>query len=219
MIALAQAGFGEAVAPLGTALTEGQLERLWRLVEVAHALLRRRFGGPEGRDPGRALRALPMIEPGRTLRFVTLPAGWIPDDLVRSGGVAAMEALLESRRAAGRPTVEAAKLAAGPASTRPRRARACSGWPIMPARSAMATCAANISLNSAARFDALYERGARLRPRFQPRPGGGPASFPRQAPPELPAARPQGAIRSARARALDPMMGRAVLAGLYRHPR
>ena len=34
VIALAQAGFGEAVAPLGTALTEAQLERLWRLVDV-----------------------------------------------------------------------------------------------------------------------------------------------------------------------------------------
>ncbi len=34
VIALAQAGFGEAVAPLGTALTEAQLERLWRLSDV-----------------------------------------------------------------------------------------------------------------------------------------------------------------------------------------
>ncbi|NWO96330.1 toprim domain-containing protein, partial [Escherichia coli] len=34
VIALAQAGFGEAVAPLGTAMTEHQLERLWRIADV-----------------------------------------------------------------------------------------------------------------------------------------------------------------------------------------
>ena len=32
VIALAQAGFGEAVAPLGTALTEQQIIMLWRMV-------------------------------------------------------------------------------------------------------------------------------------------------------------------------------------------
>src|SRR3546814_5096821 len=34
VIALAQAGFDETVAPLGTALTEHQIERLWKMVEV-----------------------------------------------------------------------------------------------------------------------------------------------------------------------------------------
>src|SRR3546814_1102884 len=34
VIALAGAGIDDAVAPLGTALTEGQLERLWRLTDV-----------------------------------------------------------------------------------------------------------------------------------------------------------------------------------------
>src|SRR3546814_14576439 len=33
VIALAGAGIDDAVAPLGTALTEGQLERLWRLTD------------------------------------------------------------------------------------------------------------------------------------------------------------------------------------------
>ena len=34
VIALAHAGIGECVAPLGTALTEAQLERLWRMADV-----------------------------------------------------------------------------------------------------------------------------------------------------------------------------------------
>jgi len=41
-----------------------------------------------------AMRALPHIGPERTLRFVELPAGQDPDDLVRSGGREAIEALL-----------------------------------------------------------------------------------------------------------------------------
>ena len=34
VIALAQAGFDDVVAPLGTALTETQIERLWKMVEM-----------------------------------------------------------------------------------------------------------------------------------------------------------------------------------------
>jgi DNA primase len=37
-----------------------------------------------------ALRALPHVGPGRSLGFVTMPAGQDPDDLVRSGGRAAV---------------------------------------------------------------------------------------------------------------------------------
>jgi DNA primase len=41
-----------------------------------------------------ATRALPLLAPERTLRFVELPPGQDPDDLVRSGGREAVEALL-----------------------------------------------------------------------------------------------------------------------------
>jgi DNA primase len=94
VIGLAGAGIDEAVAPLGTALTEGQLERLWRL-DAAPILC---FDGDSAGQKASiraAVRALPFLAPGRTLRFVTLPAGQDPDDLVRSGGRIAMEALLE----------------------------------------------------------------------------------------------------------------------------
>jgi DNA primase len=93
VIALDRAGIAEAVAPNGTALTEAQLERLWRL-DPAPILC---FDGDSaGRKAAirAALRALPHIGPERTLRFVELPPGQDPDDVVQSGGREALEALL-----------------------------------------------------------------------------------------------------------------------------
>jgi DNA primase len=93
VIALDQAGISEVVAPLGTALTEAQLERLWRL-EPEPILC---FDGDSagGKAAIRAgLRALPFLAPDRTLRFIALPPGQDPDDVVRQGGREAMEALL-----------------------------------------------------------------------------------------------------------------------------
>ena len=89
-IALAQAGIDEVVAPLGTALTEAQLDRLWRLADVPILCL---DGDAAGRKAAirAARRALPMLAPGRSLAFVTLPDGQDPDDLVRTGGAGAFE--------------------------------------------------------------------------------------------------------------------------------
>jgi DNA primase len=95
VIALAQAGFGEAVAPLGTALTEHQLERLWRIAEVPLLCFDGDSAGQKAALRA-AHRALPMLQPGRSLAFVTLPEGLDPDDLVRSKGAAAFEALLKA---------------------------------------------------------------------------------------------------------------------------
>jgi DNA primase len=95
VIALDRAGILEAVAPNGTALTESQLERLWRL-EPSPILC---FDGDAaGRKAAirAATRALPLLRPDRTLRFVELPPGQDPDDVIRSGGREAFEALLAS---------------------------------------------------------------------------------------------------------------------------
>ena len=91
-IALDKAGIGEVVAPLGTALTERQLERLWRL-DPAPILCFDGDNAGQKASVRAALRALPHVGPERTLRFVTMPAGQDPDDVVRSGGAAAFEAL------------------------------------------------------------------------------------------------------------------------------
>ncbi|MEO6433990.1 MAG: DNA primase [Sphingomicrobium sp.] len=93
VIGLARAGIDEVVAPNGTAVTEAQLERMWRL-DPAPILC---FDGDNAGKKAAiraALRALPHLAPDRTLRFAELPAGMDPDDLVTSGGRPAVEALL-----------------------------------------------------------------------------------------------------------------------------
>ena len=95
VIALDRAGIGEAVAPLGTALTEGQLDRLWRLESAPICCFDGDAAGQKAAVRA-SLRALPQLGPERTLRFVALPQGQDPDDLVRSGGRDAIEALLAS---------------------------------------------------------------------------------------------------------------------------
>jgi len=93
VIALAKAGIDEVVAANGTALTEAQLERMWRMAEVPLLC----FDGDKAGQKAAvraAQRALPMIAPGRTLRFALLPGGQDPDDLVKSGGLRAVEQVL-----------------------------------------------------------------------------------------------------------------------------
>ncbi|MCP3733807.1 DNA primase [Sphingomonas sp. RP10(2022)] len=93
VIALAQVGIQEAVAPLGTALTEAQLERLWRMVDVPILCFDGDSAGQKAALRA-AQRALPLLGDGRSLRFITLPDGQDPDDLVRSKGIGAFEALV-----------------------------------------------------------------------------------------------------------------------------
>jgi DNA primase len=93
VIALDRAGIEEAVAPNGTAVTEAQLERMWRLDPSPILCF-------DGDSAGRkavvraANRALPLLRPDRTLRFVELPAGQDPDDVIRTGGRESFEALI-----------------------------------------------------------------------------------------------------------------------------
>ncbi len=93
-IALAEAGFPNVVAPLGTAVTETQIKRLWR---IAAAPVLCMDGDTAGRRAaGRAaLRALPILEPGRTLKFALLNGGQDPDDLLRADGPTAIRAAIE----------------------------------------------------------------------------------------------------------------------------
>ncbi len=101
VIALAQAGLGGAVAPLGTAVTEGQLELAWRLADEPVICL---DGDAAGRRAAARVieRALPLLKPGKSVRFAFLPEGEDPDSLVRAGGRAA----LETRLAASLPLAE-----------------------------------------------------------------------------------------------------------------
>jgi len=95
VIALHQAGFGNAVAPLGTALTEEQIELMWR--EVAEPILCLDGDAAGQRAAIRAAeRALTILKPGRSLRFATLPAPEDPDSLIKKSGPAAMQAVCDA---------------------------------------------------------------------------------------------------------------------------
>jgi len=114
-IALANAGIREAVAPLGTALTENQIELLWRQVERPILC----FDGDNAgqRAAMRAIaRVLPMLRPAHSLAIVRMPAGKDPDDLIREKGVAAIEDLL-ARPASLLDTLWEFEKAAGPLDT------------------------------------------------------------------------------------------------------
>lgn len=94
VIALVEAGFEAAVAPLGTAITEAQLEMLWRISPEPVIAL---DGDAAGLNAARRLvdLALPLLAAGRSLRFCLLPQGRDPDDLIRAEGARAMQALIE----------------------------------------------------------------------------------------------------------------------------
>ena len=93
VIAMTRAGFPEAVAPMGTALTENQLAMLWRT--AAEPVLC--FDGDTAglKAAYRALDvALPRLEPGHSLKFAFLPDGKDPDDLLRSDGPEGLKAVI-----------------------------------------------------------------------------------------------------------------------------
>jgi DNA primase len=92
-MALDRAGIAEVVPPKRTALTEAQLERMWRLDPSPILCFDGDSAGKKAAIRA-ALRALPHITPERTLRFVELPAGQDPDDVIKSGGREAFESLL-----------------------------------------------------------------------------------------------------------------------------
>jgi DNA primase len=209
-IALDQAGIGEVVAPLGTALTEHQLERLWRLDGQPVCCFDGDAAGQKAAVRA-ALRALPQLCPNRTLRFVALPAGMDPDDVIRSGGRQAFEALLELPE----PLVDRlwrAEVEAAPLDTPEARA----GLRQRLLEHAQAIADANVRQlyrdEWLGRFDKQF-RAAQTQPRpFMPRGEWKKGKF---APPTPPASQAAHAISRI---GLEPAMASAVIAGCIRYP-
>tara|TARA_B100000678_G_scaffold176778_1_gene147441 strand:- start:1566 stop:3425 length:1860 start_codon:yes stop_codon:yes gene_type:complete len=210
VIALAQAGFGESVAPLGTAMTEAQLERLWRMVDVPLLCFDGDSAGQKAAMRA-AMRALPLLAPGRSLGFVTMPEGLDPDDLVRQQGPAAFEALLSKPD----PLVErlwAHEVAAEPLDTPEARAGL---------RRRLADLAETIA-DPVVRSEYTSEFRRRYQTLFDPRPqrreynrqGGGYRRGPWK-PPEPP---PSDIVRNVNSGGIDRVLAKAILAGLIRHP-
>jgi DNA primase len=97
VIAMVSAGYEATVAPLGTALTADQIALLWRMADEPTLCF---DGDRAGRSAAyRAVDlALPLLKPGKGLKFASLPEGNDPDDLVRSGGRAAVEEVIGAAR-------------------------------------------------------------------------------------------------------------------------
>jgi len=97
VIGLTRGGFPAAVAPLGTALSEEHIEALWKLVEEPVLC----FDGDNAgqRAAGRAAeRTLPLLKPGKSIRFAFLPQGEDPDSLLAKQGPAALRTILDAAR-------------------------------------------------------------------------------------------------------------------------
>ncbi|MGB7317105.1 MAG: DNA primase [Planktotalea sp.] len=94
VIALVEGGFGAAVAPLGTAITDNQLHLLWRISDEPIIAL---DGDTAGLRAAQRLidLALPLLEAGKSLRFALMPEGKDPDDLIRAEGAGAVQAVLD----------------------------------------------------------------------------------------------------------------------------
>lgn len=97
VIALHQAGFANAVAPLGTALTESQLDTLWKFAPEPILCFDADNAGQRAAQRA-ALRALPLVGPGRSIRFASVEAGKDPDELIRAKGPQAMQAVLDQAK-------------------------------------------------------------------------------------------------------------------------
>ena len=95
VVALAQNGFGNAVATLGTACTPEHVKKLFRFTEN---VVFNFDGDAAGRAAAhKALRvAAPFAIDGRSVRFLFLPPEHDPDSFVRSQGAAAFEAVIDA---------------------------------------------------------------------------------------------------------------------------
>lgn len=97
VIALAQAGISSAVAPLGTALTEDQIQLLWKISHYDDKTPYLCFDGDNAgyRAAFRAVeRVLPLMQPDTSARFIFMPEGEDPDTLVSKKGKIGFDALL-----------------------------------------------------------------------------------------------------------------------------
>jgi DNA primase len=107
VVALAQMGFANAVATLGTACTPEHVQKLFRFTE---AIVFSFDGDAAGRRAAlRAMQAsLPHAQPTRSVKFLFLPAEHDPDSYVREFGAAAFETCIAKAVPLSRQLIDAA---------------------------------------------------------------------------------------------------------------
>ena len=211
VIGLATVGIEEAVAPNGTALTERQISRLWRLANTPILCF---DGDKAGRAAAAraAVRALPLLEPDRSLSFCTPPDGSDPFDVARSGGLVAVEAMLKATRALV-DVVWDHEVAAGPIDTPEQKAGLASRLREHAGTIRNADVRAAYMREFRARFERHTARPA------EPRRAARQPSAPTERQPFSRPARPQSQASKAIARTGNGLnVERAVLAGLLRYP-
>lgn len=99
VIACHAAGFSGAVAPMGTALTEGQIQSLWTMIPDEHKEPILCFDGDNaGRKAAARVceRIMPLLKAGHSIRLAFMPDGEDPDSLIKSGGPAKFKAILDN---------------------------------------------------------------------------------------------------------------------------
>ncbi len=108
VVALAQSGYENAVATLGTACTAEHVQKLFRFTD---AVVFSFDGDAAGRRAaGRALEAsLPHATDVRSIRFLFLPPEHDPDTYVRQHGAAAFEACIAAAVPLSRQLIEQAR--------------------------------------------------------------------------------------------------------------
>ncbi|WP_239805954.1 DNA primase [Croceicoccus hydrothermalis] len=211
VVALADAGIADAVAPMGTALTDAQLEILWRLVPVPVLCFDGDAAGQ--RAAMRAIsRALPMLRPGHSLRICTLPEGMDPDDLIRRDGAGAFAELLKQGEGLAE-IIWRHERAAAPLSTPEDKAGLKSRL------LAHVDTIADSDIRSLYRRELLDRYGAFAFPRRERgqgfvRPPAGNRGFDRR--PAI--APPSASIKANTLRAAAGRLTAAILVGLMRHP-
>jgi DNA primase len=221
VIALDQAGFGEAVAPLGTALTEHQIERLWKMVEVPLLCFDGDSAGQKAAIRA-ANRALPLLRPGHSLAFATLPAGQDPDDLIRTSGRQAMEAVLNNAE----PLIERLwkyEVSSAPLDTPEQKAALKQRLRGISDAIAHPDVRAHYAHEFRERYDSLFfarRAAAPAQQRFQGGNAGSAGRWQRDKrgnwKPPIPPAGTE--VRAIGASGMERHLLRAVLAGLLRHP-
>jgi len=93
-ISLCSKGFKNVVAPLGTAMTERQLNLIWGLVDSPIICF---DGDKAGKNAAERVieLAVPNLKPGKNIRFINLNDGLDPDDYVNKNGIKSFSRLAE----------------------------------------------------------------------------------------------------------------------------